>query len=63
MPLTTAIRRATITTRRMEESLRFYRDALGFEIWYDGVVDDPVITRILGVEDGVSARVCILRSE
>ena len=63
MPLTTAIRRATITTRKIDESLRFYVDALGWEIWYDGVVDDPVIVRILGVEAGVSARVCILRSE
>mgnify|MGYP001267593712 CR=1 FL=1 len=63
MALSTAIRRATITTRKMDESLRFYRDALGFRIWYDQVVDDPIITRLLGVPAGVAARVCILRAE
>lgn len=63
MALTTAIRRATITTRKMDESLRFYRDVLGFSIWYDQVVDDPIITRLLGVPPGVAARVCILRAE
>jgi len=63
MALTSAIRRATITTRKMQESLQFYRDTLGFEVWYDQVVDDPVITRLLGVEPGVAARVCILRAE
>lgn len=63
MALTSAIRRATITTRDMESSLRFYRDILGFEIWYDQVVSDPAITRLLGVEPGVTARVCILRAE
>jgi len=63
MALSTGIRRTTITTRKMDESLRFYRDALGFRVWYDQVVDDPIITRLLGVEPGVSARVCILRAE
>jgi len=63
MPLSSGIRRATITTRKMAESLRFYRDTLGFRIWYDQVVEDPIITRLLGVEPGVSARVCILRAE
>jgi catechol 2,3-dioxygenase-like lactoylglutathione lyase family enzyme len=63
MAFSTGIRRATITTTRMEESLRFYRDTLGFRVWYDQVVDDPVITRLLGVEPGVSARVCIVRAE
>ena len=47
----------------MEESLQFYRDALGFRVWYDQVVDDPILTRLLGVEPGVSARICIVRAE
>ena len=63
MALTTPIRRTTITTHDMDESMRFWCDGLGFTVWYDQVVEDPVVTRLLGVKPGTSVRVAILEAE
>ena len=63
MALSTAIRRTTITTHDMDESFRFWRDGLGFSVWYDQVVDDPIVTKLLGVSPGTQVRVAILEAE
>ena len=63
MALTTPIRRTTITTHDMEQSMRFWCDGLGFSVWYDEVVSDPIVTKLLGVSPGTEVRVAILEAE
>jgi catechol 2,3-dioxygenase-like lactoylglutathione lyase family enzyme len=63
MALTTAIRRTTITTHDMTQSMRFWADGLGFTVWYDEVITDPAVVQLLGVPQGTHVRVAILEAE
>lgn len=53
-PALTPVRRTTIVTADPEESLRFYRDVLGFEVEYDQVVTDSGTLALLapGASEG-----------
>lgn len=54
-----ALRRTTVLVADPEDSLRFYRDLLGFEVGYDQLVDDPEQLRLLGL-DAVRVRAITL---
>jgi catechol 2,3-dioxygenase-like lactoylglutathione lyase family enzyme len=58
--LATSIRRTTVLTDDMTASLRFWRDGVGYEIWYDGTfpLTGPAL---FGLADGTRARVVALR--
>ena len=60
--LVSNVRRTTIVTSDMPASLGFYQSALGFQVWYDAWVEDPAVTKLLGVDPGVRVRVVILTS-
>ena len=62
MSMMSAIRRTTITTDNLAESLRFWQDGLGMSTWYEGRIDDPVMTRLLGVQEGTVVNMVILKS-
>ena len=51
---------AGVSVRDMERSLAFYRDALGFELESDVLVDDSYIFRIIALQ-GTAIRVVFLR--
>jgi catechol 2,3-dioxygenase-like lactoylglutathione lyase family enzyme len=63
MRLVEAVRRVTITTNDMEASLRFYRDALGMSVWYDGDIHDAIVNQLFGLQPTTVTRVLILHSE
>ncbi len=62
MKLVEAVRRVTITTDKIEESLRFYRDAIGMKVWYDGTIDDARVNELFGLLPSSITRVLILHS-
>lgn len=59
-PLVTLARRTTITTHSIEESLKLYRDTLGMNIWFDGVIDEQQQCDAYDLPAGTKLRVCVL---
>jgi catechol 2,3-dioxygenase-like lactoylglutathione lyase family enzyme len=62
MQFVESVRRVTITTDKIEESLRFYRDALRMKIWYDGTIHDAQVNELFGLLPSSATRVVILYS-
>ncbi|MCS6800379.1 MAG: VOC family protein [Chloroflexota bacterium] len=62
MALTGPVRRANVIVRDMEASLRFYRDLLGFTVFFDDVVSAGAGGRILNVPCR-AARMVVLRAD
>lgn len=58
-----SVRRTTITTNKIAESLRFYRDCVGMKIWYDGTINDAQVNELFGLLPSSVTRVVILHSE
>jgi catechol 2,3-dioxygenase-like lactoylglutathione lyase family enzyme len=55
-----AVRRTTLIVRDVDVSLKFYRDVMGMEVWYDQVM--PVGGQVLPAgEPGAKVRVAILK--
>jgi catechol 2,3-dioxygenase-like lactoylglutathione lyase family enzyme len=57
------VRRTTITTYDIAESLRYYVDTLGMEIWFDTTLVDEVVCEIYDLPLNTPVRVVILRGE
>ena len=57
------VRRTTITTYNIAESLRYYVDTLGMEIWFDTTLVDEVVCEVYDLPAGTPVRVVILRGE
>ena len=57
-----AIRRTTIVVEDIEKSLKFYRDIMGLEVFYDGEIGADATGKLLGV-DGARVRVVSLKGE
>lgn len=54
--------RAALFVSDVERSTRFYRDVLGLtEIYFEGPLAHPAVTRLLGLEPGRSVRARILK--
>lgn len=63
MQFVESVRRVTITTNKIDESLRFYCDAVGMKIWYDGTIHDARVNELFGLLPSSATRVVILHSE
>jgi catechol 2,3-dioxygenase-like lactoylglutathione lyase family enzyme len=48
-PATEAAKRTTIIVRDLRKSLAFYRDILGWSVFYEGFVDGDGVSQLLGV--------------
>ncbi len=46
--LTEAAKRTTIIVRDMQKSLAFYRDLLGWDLFYEGFVDGEGVSQLMG---------------
>jgi catechol 2,3-dioxygenase-like lactoylglutathione lyase family enzyme len=46
--LTEAAKRTTIIVRDMKRSLAFYRDILGWDVFYEGMVDGEGVSQLMG---------------
>lgn len=57
------VRRTTITTYNIAESLRYYVDTLGMEVWFDTTLVDEVVCEVYDLPAGTPVRVVILRGE
>ena len=57
------VRRTTITTYDIAESLRYYVDTLGMEIWFDTTLVDDGVCEIYDLPLNTPVRVVILRGE
>lgn len=57
------VRRTTITTYNIAESLRYYVDTLGMEIWFDTTLVDEVVCEVYDLPTGTPVRVVIIRGE
>ena len=59
-PLINQVRRTTIVVSDIEASLSFYRDLLGMQVWYDGVIDQDQQRVAYDLPPGTRLRVCVL---
>ena len=57
------VRRTTITTYDIGESLRYYVDTLGMEIWFDTTLIDEVVCEVYDLPANTPVRVVILRGD
>jgi catechol 2,3-dioxygenase-like lactoylglutathione lyase family enzyme len=58
----TIVKRTTLIVRDLERSLAFYRDVLGFRVWYD----DRIVLSGIGLAAGAQGdrtRLVIVRAE
>lgn len=62
MNLTAPMKRVTIITRDMDKALAFYRDLLGFDIFYEGDVGGDGVSTLMGVRCK-KIRMKVLQSE
>jgi catechol 2,3-dioxygenase-like lactoylglutathione lyase family enzyme len=62
MALTGPVRRTNLVVRDLDASLRFYRDLLGFTVFFDDVVSSGAGGRILNVPCR-EARMVVLRAD
>lgn len=62
MNMTAAMKRVTIITRDMDKALAFYRDLLGFDIFYEGDVGGEGVATLMGVKCE-KIRMKVLQSE
>ena len=46
---TEAVKRTTILVRDMQKSLAFYRDILGWDVFYEGDVDGAGVAQLMGM--------------
>jgi catechol 2,3-dioxygenase-like lactoylglutathione lyase family enzyme len=46
---TEAVKRTTILVRDMQKSLAFYRDILGWDVFYEGDVDGESVAQLMGM--------------
>lgn len=47
---TAPVKRTTIIVRDMEKSLKFYRDLLGMDVFYDATIGNPGASELMGME-------------
>lgn len=47
--LTEPVKRTTLVVRDVEASLRFYRDLLGMQVFFDGEIGNPSASEVTGV--------------
>ncbi len=47
--LTSPVKRTTIIVKDMEQSLRYYRDLLGMEIFFEGDIGNPGASELMGM--------------
>ncbi len=50
MNMTAPMKRVTIITRDMDRALAFYRDLLGFDVFYEGDVGGEGVSTLMGVK-------------
>ena len=48
--LTSPVKRTTIIVQDMERSLRYYRDLLGMEVFFEGQIGNPGASELMGME-------------
>ena len=58
---TSPVKRTTIFCRNIEESLKLYRDILGFSVAEDKTVAGPAMAKMIGLSD-CSMHICHLRA-
>ena len=56
-----ALLRAAIVVQDLEQSKRFYRDALGFTVSFDGDITRPTVKQQLGLLDSQTAHFVVLK--
>jgi len=59
---TAPVKRTTIVVRDIEASLGFYRDILGLDVFYDGVIGNPGASELTSIDcEGI--RMVVLQSQ
>ena len=48
--LTSPVKRTTIVVRDMKRSLRYYRDLLGMEVFFEGDIGNPGASELMGMD-------------
>jgi catechol 2,3-dioxygenase-like lactoylglutathione lyase family enzyme len=60
--LTAPVKRTTIVVRNIEASLGFYRDILGMDVFFDGVIGNPGASELTSIRcEGI--RMVVLQSQ